>query len=91
MLNIDDLEKVIGCKLPTSVVSEVLNTNSPLYGERDAYHFTFITINEHEELKEFIEMKANSPLSQLPELKLLLADGESNFMGMFISAPCWGV
>lgn len=90
MLNIDHLERVIGCKLPASVVSEVLNRNSPLYGERDAYRFTFITINEHKELKEFIEMKANSPLSQLPELKLLLADGESNFMGMFFSGPMFG-
>jgi len=88
---IDDLEKVVGCKLPASVVIEALNENSPLFVERDARGFTFIAIDKYKELKNYMEGKTISPLSQLPELKLLLADDEcSDFIGIFVSGPMLG-
>jgi hypothetical protein len=91
MSYIDDLEKTVGCKLPPSVVLEALNENSPLFVGTDDRNFTFIAIHEYEELRNYMERKTISPLSQLPELKLLLTDDECrDFVGIFVSGPMLG-
>jgi hypothetical protein len=85
--DIQRIEKIIGCKVPASVVREALNENSPLFLEKDPYRFAFLTVKEHQQIKPFVESRESSPMSQLPELKILWADGESNFMGVFVSGP----
>ena len=88
---IPQIERIIGCKFPENVLTEALNTDSPLWGQEAApYRFKFLTLKEHRDLQTFIQSRDRSPLMQIPELKILWMDAESNFMGIFVTGPMMG-
>jgi len=88
--DVQKIEKLVGCKIPDDVLQEASNEESVLWREIDGEQFGFVSAEDHAGVQRFANDEKRSPLAKIPELKIFWMDGESNFIGIFVSGPMVG-
>src|SRR5689334_16415210 len=88
--DIRSVEKLLGRRLPSAVVDEALDPNSPLWAEQDAFRFSFMSPGDLRYARERLADDRVSPAAHLPEAAALWSDDTGNYLAVFLYGPLKG-